>query len=111
MTCGHPLSDDLCSALICMGEQLPLNSVAKFSGVPTRTLQRLYKEYQKQGHGLRVKAGLETRGAKHMLSIDDTGFVVGQVEHKKDIYLDELWVLVQERLKVDVDETTIWHYL
>ena len=73
MTCGHPLSDDLRSALICMGEPLPLNSVAKFSGVPARMLRRLYKKYQKQGHGLRVKAGLETQGAKRMLSMDDTG--------------------------------------
>lgn len=37
--------------------------------------------------------------------------MVGQVERRRDVYLDELRDIVRERLKVDVDETTIWRYL
>ncbi|KAJ3781129.1 hypothetical protein GGU10DRAFT_250060, partial [Lentinula aff. detonsa] len=106
MTRGHPLSDDLHLTLIHMGTQLPLKDVSKYSGVPLRTLQRLYEEYRQTGSGLHSKSNLETRGAKRMLSYDDVEFIVGQVKHQCDIY-----DLVRERLRVDVDESTIWRYL
>ena len=73
MTCGHPLSDDLRLALICMGTQLSLEDVAKYSGIPTRTVQRLYEEYRQTGSGLCLKLSLETRGAKQLLSYDNIG--------------------------------------
>ncbi|KAJ3796362.1 hypothetical protein GGU11DRAFT_144348 [Lentinula aff. detonsa] len=111
MTRGHPLSDDLRLMLIHMGTQLPLKDVSKYSGVPLRTLQRLYEEYRRTGSGLHSKSNLETRGAKRMLSYDDVEFIVGQVKHRCDIYGDELRELVRERLRVDVNESTIWRYL
>lgn len=73
MTRGKPLSDDLRVALICMGRQLPLNTVSKYSGVPVRTIKRLFSDYRRDGHALRRKQHVEMRGAKQKLMIDDMG--------------------------------------
>ncbi|KAE9395174.1 hypothetical protein BT96DRAFT_942610 [Gymnopus androsaceus JB14] len=108
----RPLSDDLRLALICMGEQLPVITVAKYSGIPVRTIRNLYQKYRKND-GHRTKPGIGMRrGARRTLTVDDIGLVVGQtLEYHRDIYLNVLRDLARECLRVDVDRTTNWRYL
>lgn len=127
MTRGHPLSNDLRIALICMGKHLPLDAVTEYSGVPVRTIQRLFADYRRDGHALRRKQNIQMRGARPKLTFDDMGvsntdfihgfyshgtqFVVGQVQQRRDIYLLGLQAVVSHRLGIEVSESAIWKAL
>lgn len=56
-----------------MGKKLPLDAVSEYSGVPARTIRRLFAEYQRDGHAFRKKQEIQMRGARPKLTFDDMG--------------------------------------
>lgn len=73
MTRGHPLSNNLRIALVCMGKKLPLDVVSEYSGVPVRTIQRLFADFRRDGHALCRKHDIQMHGARPKLMFDDMG--------------------------------------
>ncbi|KAH8798073.1 hypothetical protein DL96DRAFT_1477613 [Flagelloscypha sp. PMI_526] len=97
MVRGHPLSNDLRLALVTMCRSMSTQEAASLTGVPKRTIQRVLNEYQIRHTHLRPNLLGE--------------FLRGLVRHRPDLYLNELRVLLEDRIGVSVSESTIWKAL
>ncbi|KAJ7241044.1 Homeodomain-like protein [Mycena haematopus] len=111
MTRGKPLSDDLRGALINMAMHHDIANIAKLTGVGHRTIERLLSEYRKKGTVAREHMYRELRGRKRSLTNKDTKFLCALVRHSPDLYLAELQEILEDRLGVSVDHSTLWRSL
>lgn len=127
MTRGQPFSDDLRQVLIYMGTRSSFSDVIARTGVSKTTLRRLYNEYERNGHILRPKPTVETRGRKSKLTAGNVNvclvtvevsatlisikFIIGNIRQRNDLYLNELHEMLSNRIGVSVDDSTIWKAL
>ncbi|KAJ7450497.1 Homeodomain-like protein [Mycena galericulata] len=111
MTRGKPLSDDLRGVLLNMAMHHDVDTIADLTGVGHRTIERLLSDYRKKGTVVREHMYQELRGRKRCLTGRDTKFLCALVRHSPDIYLAELQEILEDRLGVSVDESTLWRSL
>ncbi|PPQ84969.1 hypothetical protein CVT26_008289 [Gymnopilus dilepis] len=113
MVRGKPLSDDLRSTILNMARHLDVPSIRYYTGCPIRTIRRILSEYRRTGTVLRQQLLKQTlRGRKQArLTSAHIKFLQGTIRHSPDIYLDELKELLEDRIGLEVDESTIWRAL
>ncbi|KAI0308881.1 hypothetical protein OF83DRAFT_1024500, partial [Amylostereum chailletii] len=112
MTRGSPISDDLRGVILTMATTHNIPSIVRLMGVCNRTVQRVIQDF-KQRHLIARprRIGRETRGAKRALGYHGSQFLQGYVRFRPDVYLDEMRELVEDRLDVEVSDSTIWRTL
>lgn len=71
MTRGKAMSDDLRGAILNMARTLDIHQICHYTGCKTRTVQRIFEDYQKKGTVMREHLRLEMRGAKRSMSGGD----------------------------------------
>ncbi|KAJ6503537.1 Homeodomain-like protein [Mycena sanguinolenta] len=111
MTRGKPLSDDLRGVLLNMAMHYDIDNIAKMTRVGRRTIERLLSDYREKGTVFREHMYQELRGRKRSLTSKDTKFLCPLVRHSPDLYLAELQEILEDRVGVSVDQSTLWRSL
>ncbi|KAJ7447641.1 Homeodomain-like protein, partial [Mycena latifolia] len=108
---GKALSDDLRGVILNIGMTQDILNIVKLTGVKRRTIERIFADYRNKGTVMREHMHQELRGRKHSLTVRGTKFLCGIVRHSPDTYLAELQEILEDRLGVDVHESTLWRSL
>ncbi|KAJ6558815.1 Homeodomain-like protein [Mycena vulgaris] len=111
MTRGRPLSQDLRWSLLKMARTHDIATISKLTGVGKRTIERLMSDYRKYGTAARWGPGRSLRGQKRKLSTQNVEFLRGYIRFRNDPYLQELKDALEERVGVEVSDTTVWRTL
>ncbi|KIL55693.1 hypothetical protein M378DRAFT_17709 [Amanita muscaria Koide BX008] len=110
MVRGRPLSDGLRAVILNMSISMDIPSIIHHTRCKKRTIERVLSDYRRRGTVMRDHLR-ELRGAKCVLTAADVRFLRGTVRHSPEIYLDEMQEIMEDRLGVDVSESTIWRAL
>ncbi len=126
---GVALSEDLRGVLIHIHVSSSLDSkaLARLTGIPVRSIQRILSNWKKTGEVKTAPTG--KKGRPRALDFSDTQvrrrfssyveethtpfiqFLLATVSRHNDLYLDELRDVLEERCGVVVTESTIWRTL
>ncbi|KAJ7474619.1 Homeodomain-like protein [Mycena galericulata] len=106
MTRGKALSDDLRGVILNMGMTQDIDNIMKLTGVKRRTIERIFADYRNKGTVMRA----HVPGAPIPIYVVSK-FLCGIVRHSPDIYLAELQEVLEDRLGVEVHESTLWRPL
>ena len=135
MVKGRPLSDDLRKVILNMARHFDVTLIHHYTGCATRSIERLLADWRKNSTIVRDLTARRRRGKRQILSgtnirvhlticliflslywleiILDSGsqFLHGHLRHSPDIYIDEMKELLESRVGIEVDDSTIWRAL
>jgi transposase len=128
MTRGKPLSDDLRKVILNMGMTRDISTIVELTRLKCRTVERIFQDYRNKGMVMWEHLYKELHGQKHSLTVSNTKvkfrcaspkplskfllkFLCGLVRHSPDNYLAELQEILEDRLGLEVNESTIWRSL
>jgi len=111
MVKGQPLSDDLRKVILNIARHLDIPSIHHYTGCAIRSINRLLVDWRKNTTIASHLTARHRRGRKKILSGMNIQFLQGHLRHSPDLYMDEMKDLLESRIGVEVDESTIWRAL